>query len=78
MQEDSEDYQAVKDGFFKILERAGEAALAERGHIVIIIDAVNQLNPFYNALTMDWFPTYLCVVGGREGGWCAVWIGLPS
>jgi hypothetical protein len=62
-QEEQEDYQAVKDGFFKALELAGEFAIAERCPIVLIVDAVNQLNPFYNALTMDWFPTYLCVLG---------------
>jgi hypothetical protein len=58
-QEENEDYQQVKDAFFKTLERAGECALAEKTHILLIIDAVNQLNPFYNAQTMDWFPTYL-------------------
>ncbi len=58
-QGEQEDYQAVKDGFFKTLELAGEFALVQRCPIVLILDALNQLNPFYNALTMDWFPTYL-------------------
>ena len=52
------DYQVVKDGFFRVLEAAGEAALAEKTHILLIIDAINQLNPFYGAHAMDWFPTY--------------------
>ena len=60
-QEENEDYQQVKDAFFKTLERAGESALLEKTHILLIMDAVNQLNPFYNAQTMDWFPTYLYV-----------------
>ena len=59
--EENEDYQQVKDAFFKTLERAGESALVEKTFILLIIDAINQLNPFYNAQTMDWFPTYLYV-----------------
>jgi hypothetical protein len=61
LQEENEDYQQVKDAFFKTLERAGESALSEKTHILLIVDAINQLNPFYNAQTMDWFPTYLYV-----------------
>ena len=64
-QEDQEDYQAVKDGFFKTLELAGACAIEEKCPIVLIIDAINQLNPFYNALTMDWFPTCLYVTRAR-------------
>ena len=59
LQEGQEEYQAVKDGFFKALEHAGELGIAERCPVVLIVDAVNQLNPFNNALSMDWFPALL-------------------
>ena len=43
LQEGQEEYQAVKDGFFKALEHAGELGIAERCPVVLIVDAVNQL-----------------------------------
>jgi hypothetical protein len=42
-----------------VVQAAGRAALDERSHILLVIDAINQLNPFYNAHSMDWFPKTL-------------------
>jgi len=41
------------------LEVAGRAAKARRRHVLLVIDAVNQLSNFFNAHTMDWFPTIM-------------------
>lgn len=41
------------------LEVAGSAAKARRTHVLLVLDAVNQLSNFYNAHSMDWFPTYM-------------------
>lgn len=58
-QAENDDYQTIKDTFFHTLERAGEAAMADNRRVVLIIDAVNQLNGFYSAHSMDWFPPLL-------------------
>ena len=33
--------------------------MSQNTHILLVIDAINQLNPFYGAHSMDWFPTFL-------------------
>ena len=56
---ETDEYQMVKESFPNVLEAAGRAALEERSSILLIMDAVNQLNPFYNAHSMDWYPKTL-------------------
>ena len=56
---DETDYQTIREAFARTLEVAGGAAKARRRGVLLVIDAVNQLSNFYNAHTMDWFPTYM-------------------
>eukprot|EP01138_Halocafeteria_seosinensis_P010237 gb/GECG01010455.1/.p1 GENE.gb/GECG01010455.1/~~gb/GECG01010455.1/.p1 ORF type:complete len:2817 (+),score=410.58 gb/GECG01010455.1/:1-8451(+) len=56
---DSDDYQTVKENFALLLERAGHAAMNAKTHILLVLDAINQFNPFYGAHTMDWLPAYM-------------------
>lgn len=50
--------QAVKEAFLTVLAKAGEEARREGTHVIIIIDAVNQLSSYNGAWGMDWLPTY--------------------
>jgi WD40 repeat protein len=55
---DSADYQTVKEVFVETLSRAGKQAWSKGGRVLLVMDAINQLSPFGNALSMDWFPTF--------------------
>lgn len=56
--DENDDYQSIKDVFSETLTEAGRAAMLEGTHVLLVIDAINQLNTFYGAHTMDWCPPY--------------------
>ena len=56
---ENDDYQTIKENFPTVLEKAGSAAMEEKTHVLLVIDAINQFNPFYGAHTMDWLPAYM-------------------
>jgi telomerase protein component 1 len=58
-EEGLDEYQAVKELFISMLARAGEAARKEMTHVLIIIDAINQLSSYNGAWSLDWLPTFM-------------------
>ena len=60
--EGMEDYKSLKDNFAKYLERAGMGVSLQEGgkkRLVVIIDALNQLDETYSAHNLDWLPKEL-------------------
>lgn len=60
--EGMEDYKSLKDNFAKYLERAGLGVSVQDGgkkRLVLIIDALNQLDEAYSAHNLDWLPRVL-------------------
>ncbi|ELR16687.1 NACHT domain containing protein [Acanthamoeba castellanii str. Neff] len=59
----AEDYTALKQGFLKLLEKAAAAVAGShktaQRRLVLIIDALNQLDESYNAHSLDWLPREL-------------------
>lgn len=59
----AEDFTALKKNFLKLLEKASAAVAGShrsaRRHLVLIIDALNQLDESYNAHSLDWLPREL-------------------
>ena len=49
-----DDWEKLRDGFSGVLTRAGE-----QRHVVVVIDAVNQLDPANQAHSMRWLPEEL-------------------
>jgi len=55
---DSADYQTVKELFAETLKMAGREALARHSRVLVVMDAINQLNPYNGAHMVDWFPLF--------------------
>ncbi len=56
--DENDDYQKIKETYADTLIEAGKCAKRQGGHVLLVIDAINQLNTFYGAHTMDWCPPY--------------------
>ena len=56
--DENDDYQKIKETYADTLIEAGKCAKRRGGHVLLVIDAINQLNSFYGAHTMDWCPPY--------------------
>jgi len=56
--DENDDYQKIKEAYADTLIEAGKCAKRQGGHVLLVIDAINQLNTFYGAHTMDWCPPY--------------------
>jgi len=70
----------VKESFNKVLSAAGEAAHSNGTHVLLIVDALNQLTSYNSAWSLDWLPTFIpigvrCMLSVVPEHPCAVALG---